>query len=494
MRSTPLLATVLGLALCLPAAAATLDIPRPEAPSLSKQQTATGLPVRPVLRTGAAVPLQLEVRASDWRPGDDGEAVWRLTLASADASYIGLKLEQPQLPEGTRLGLIGDNGKQRGPYSRDDLNSQGALWIPFVPGAQADLVLHAPAASTSAVQLGAAELHYGLRPLDGAARTKAQGDAGDCHNDVACPAGAGWDQSIRSTVRVLIGSQLICTGVLLNNTSGDGDPLLVTADHCGIRADGDSEGFPAESVVALFNFQRRECGSNENVARDDEIRGETLLYRDRESDTALIRLSEAPPADFGAVYAGWDASGSGAGSGSGVHHPSGDLKKISLFDEALQRQRVTITDGALVAPRNQEVESWEVTWSDGVTEPGSSGSGIWNPQQRLLGVLSGGTSACGSDGLLLGIGASPEDPGPDFYGRLAVAFNNGGELGTPLRAFLDPNGSGAQRANARGAGAPSGALSGDGGSSGGSFGLIMLALLGIAAFGRASRPRDIPRH
>lgn len=488
MRTVSLLAAALSLLGSAQATALSLDIPRPETPGEARGDIATsGLAVQPVLRAGTPLPLDVSVQASDWRNAGDGTAVWSLTLNSADASFIGLRLDNPRLPEGTELRLLGEDGQERGPYSGQDSNDHGQLWIPLVHGDSAELELRAPTAATSEVQLGAVELHYGTRPLDGTAPdTKAQGDAGDCHNDVACPQGDDWGRSIHSTALLIIGNQLVCNGVLLNNTRGDGDPLVVTADHCGIRADDNPEGFPAESVTTVFNFQAEQCNSTQSVAQDDNIEGAELLYRDRGSDTTLIRLDRAPPADFDARYAGWDASGNGAASGSGVHHPSGDIKKISLFEQELSAQTVTISDGG-TRDGSQEVEAWRVDWADGVTEPGSSGSGIWNPQQRLLGVLSGGSSQCGTDGLL-GIGAQPEVQGPDFYGRLAAAFDSPGELGTPLRAFLDPAASGMRSLNARGdtAGTPGtpdeGAADNGGGSGGGGAGLLWLLLLGVAAW------------
>ncbi|MHA7833258.1 MAG: hypothetical protein ACX94A_02125, partial [Algiphilus sp.] len=168
-------------------------------------------------------------------------------------------------------------------------------------------------------------------------------------------------------------------------------------------------------------------------------------------------------------------------------------------DQATQKETVTITDGALIGSRNQTVDAWRVTWSDGVTEPGSSGSGLWTPQQQLMGVLSGGSSACGSGGLL-GLGGSDVNPGPDFYGRLEVAFARSGELGTPIQRFLDPAGSGVLRLNQRGGfsappatgggddgGAPD-AGSDNGGGGGGAMGWVTALGLCVGAAMRRRRP------
>lgn len=442
-------AALCALALPLTAAAAEREIARPAA------ETAQALPdgsmIQPVLQSARAVDLPLSVQDGEWSFPADGSAVWRLALNTADATYIGLHFETLSLPAGSRLTLTGAHG-QSGPFSAADQGTNGALWVPLVHGKEAVLEVALPAASLSELRFGNTTLQYGVVALDGRRpQTKAEGDAGNCHNNVACPVGDDWPLAIDATVLLIIGNRVVCNGALLNNTRGDGSPLIITADHCGIRSDGvaEGDGYPADSVTAIFNFQSTQCDRSAGVSDEDRINGATLLYRDTRSDTSLIRLDRAPPAGFNARYAGWDATGNGASRGSGVHHPSGDLKKISLFDEPTQKETVTITDGALIGSRNQTVDAWRVTWADGVTEPGSSGSGLWTPQQQLIGVLSGGSSACGSGGLL-GLGSSDINAGPDFYGRLEIAFARSGELGTPIQRFLDPAGSGVLRVSQRG--------------------------------------------
>lgn len=495
MRKRHLLRPWVGIAIIafsapFSAAAATIDIARPSEDAVLPLPP--GMATSTVLRAGQAMPIALSVAAGDWNLPANGTAVWQLELHSEDATFLGLRLQDLRLPPEGQISLIGKHGRS-GPFTSDDQSEEGTLWIPIVHGSEAILEVVLPAASLSELRFGESVLHYGVHPLDGSRPvTKAEGDAGNCHNNVACPIGDDWPSAIDATVLLIIGNQAICNGALLNNTSGDGAPLIITADHCGIRSNEDGDGFPASSVTAIFNFQSEECESSSGVSDEDRINGATLLYRERRSDTSLIRLDRAPPSRFNVSYAGWDASGTGVDDGSGIHHPSGDIKKISLFEQPARKETVTITDGAIVGGRDQTVDSWRVNWSDGVTEPGSSGSGLWSPEERLIGVLSGGSSTCGSDGLL-GIGGSDTDPGPDFYGRLEVAFARSGELGTPIQRFLDPTGSGALRVERRSASAPPATgnppgdenqgseldSSGGGGSGGGALSgtMILLSLL-----------------
>lgn len=490
---------IIAFATPLPAAATTLEVARPS--NDAALPLPPGMATSTVLRAGQAMPIALSVASGEWHVPANGTAVWQLELHSEDATFLGLRLQDLHLPPEGEISLIGTHGRS-GPFTSDDQSEDGTLWIPIVHGSQAVLEVALPAASLSELRFGESILHYGVQPLDGNRPvTKAEGDAGNCHNNVACPVGDDWPSAIDATVLLIIGNQVVCNGALLNNTRDDGTPLIITADHCGIRSNGDGEGFPASSVTAIFNFQSEQCDSSSGVSDEDRINGATLLYRERRSDTSLIRLDRAPPARFNVSYAGWDASGNGIDDGSGVHHPSGDIKKISLFDQPAQKETVTITDGALVGSRNQTVDAWRIDWSDGVTEPGSSGSGLWSPEERLIGVLSGGSSACGSSGLL-GLGGSDINRGPDFYGRLEVAFSRSGELGTPIQRFLDPTGSGVLRVEQRGASAPpvtdnppgdedQGSepdSSGGGGSGGGALsGTVILLGLLVGAMARRRR-------
>jgi hypothetical protein len=67
-----------------------------------------------------------------------------------------------------------------------------------------------------------------------------------------------------------------------------------------------------------------------------------------------------------------------------------------------------------------------------VTEPGSSGSGIWDPaNHQLIGTLSGGGSACSSP------------TAADCYGKFSVGWASGTSSSDRLRDWLDPQNTGA---------------------------------------------------
>ncbi|MGO4778705.1 serine protease, partial [Lysobacter sp. 2RAB21] len=146
-------------------------------------------------------------------------------------------------------------------------------------------------------------------------------------------------------------------------------------------------------------------GSEVNSAYTTLSGGAYLRHANTTRDTSLLELKTAPPS--GAVYAGWsNALISANGTAiEGIHHPAGDVKKYSLG-------KIT----ALSSSIDGKSPLYKVQWSTGVTEGGSSGSGLFTVTSsggyQLRGGLYGGTSYC----------SAPRDP--DYYSRFADIYSS----------------------------------------------------------------------
>lgn len=441
-----------------------------------------------------AGPLRFAVGVStDWGVEDgqwqieEGEAIWRLQVYSSGAANLNLALDELALPPSAQLFFSSIDGSLRHPArtARDVI--AGRLWLPVVPGDTAVLEARMDLADQADFRLLVAELNHGFLDVWNhratAKNTLGPGNSGACNVNSTCPAGDGWRDQIRSVARVTVGGQALCTGQLVNNLSTDLIYYFLTANHCRIGNEADDN--PADSAVFYWNMEVCACnGPKSDTILDENTSGAQFIADGVTADYTLLRLNSAPPQSYDLYLSGFDAGSSVPSNGSSIHHPGGDNKKISLFTG-----QASAVDGQEITQEGRPsffVDAWRVTWSEGTTEGGSSGGGLWSQDGELVGVLSGGEAACSG---------STNNRGADFYGRLNVAWTEG-ESADQLRTYLDPESSGLtsspgrnassprpfrQRTCAAGGGSGSSNSSGGGGSSvGGVFtacGLLAAALL-----------------
>lgn len=202
--------------------------------------------------------------------------------------------------------------------------------------------------------------------------------------------------------------QKFCTGAMINNVKGDGRQLLLTANHCVFT--------DLSNSIAGFNYERTGCSSSNSVSEPQTAHGMKLLTRGSTSDFALLEVVEKIPSSYNVYLAGWDANVPNlnlSDTFAGIHYPSGDVKKISLYTGKIQ----LTSWSEIMIPK----------WTRGVTEPGSSGSPLFNSRGNLIGQLHGGASSCGNPA------------GSDLYGGFAFSFGENGSSAS-LKPFLDPNG------------------------------------------------------
>lgn len=341
---------------------------------------------------------------------EQGHAVWRLVVRAEEATSLSLRFQEFQVPKGGSLFL----------YSSDGMEVLGALdhrnvkdWGGLATGVLAtdELVVEYRQAADLEAQprLVIDQVVQGYRTLSGwphGSNRGPFGNSGACNINVNCPEGATWATEKRSVALIVQGGFAVCSGALVNNTLNDGTPYFLTANHC--------LGNPGNWLY-YFNHESASC-SGSTGPTNQSISSGTLLANSNQSDVALIELSQTPPANFNVQYAGWDASGDIPDFAVGIHHPSGDVKKICFED-----------DSPYPTTGNNAQVWWIDQWELGVTEPGSSGSPLFDQNHRIIGQLFGGSAACSG---------SVNNGQPDFYGRFDVSWGLG------LQDYLDPTGTG----------------------------------------------------
>ena len=278
-----------------------------------------------------------------------------------------------------------------------------------------------------------------LTPLQTRSKQNDFGDAGACQINVNCAPGEPAADQKNGVARILwVRGNLSgwCTGQLVNNTNYDYTPYFLTAEHCAFSNAG--SGTPDFSRwVFYFHYWSDDCsGANSEFQVDfDRVTGAELKARsddnggDFGSDFLLLELSGLPNIDPSPYFVGWNlATDPTPQTGYTLHHPSGDILKVSSF-----------IDDTRSGSFGSEVENthWLVNWhntadtNSGSTEAGSSGAALFGQRGLIRGILTGGSSGCDNRG------------GTDFYGRMDYSWTeNGSNPINQLRPWLDPGNTG----------------------------------------------------
>lgn len=304
---------------------------------------------------------------------------------------------------------------ERNQAAGDRSDAARTWWTPDTGEGEATLEVELPpGVPVSALRISVPQLSHIFENLSlpteadlaDAARlgTKDIGDADLCNLDATCyNDGASERNAVARMVYVKSGGAYLCTGTLLNDGNSSGTPYFLSANHCI------SEQTVASTLQTNWFFRSSSCNSGAlQSASTRKVGGARLLYASADTDVSFMQLNDTPPA--GAVFAGWDASAVATGSSIiGLHHPRGDLLKLSMGAVAGQSSCSSIS-----ATQFQCVGStgnfYRVTWSQGTTEGGSSGSAIFRAG-KVIGTLYGGSAICSNRASL------------DYYGRLDVAYN-----------------------------------------------------------------------
>ena len=67
------------------------------------------------------------------------------------------------------------------------------------------------------------------------------------------------------------------------------------------------------------------------------INGSSFIASNQDSDFGLVELNSVPPISYDVFYAGWRNTGAVSSTAVCIHHPSGDVKKIS-FDSKTKNE------------------------------------------------------------------------------------------------------------------------------------------------------------
>lgn len=382
----------------------------------------------------------------------DGTKVWRVRIVSEGALALKVLCPEFYIPNGAELYLYNENRQQVVKVDASNNPKYDTYYSPKMIQGDAlymEYVQPASVVGNPVIKMdGVCYFYRGVDAFVGYYANKRQtgfGSSQSCEVNVNCTVGSSWQTQKKGVAEIAIISGWsvgFCTGSLVNNTANDGTPYFLTADHCG----GVDEASSMNRWEFNFNFESTGCSNPTSEPNYDVVTGCTLRARpsgaqSSGTDFLLLELNttEDHLEEIGAYYNGWDRSSTGAMSGAGIHHPSGDIKKISFYTEQLVAQTY---DNA-----NTPNGHWWVKWQNnnnditGVTEGGSSGSPLFNGANKLIvGTLTGGSSSCSATG----------QARSDMYGRFDLHWENGGTSNANrLKPWLDPNNTGAETCEGR---------------------------------------------
>ncbi len=318
-----------------------------------------------------------------WIQTVDGGWVCAIELSSANALALRVRLTGRFGFDGVRLRVYDPvSGAAFGPYTKPRLDEHGDWWTTIIFGESIGLEFALPPGAEPPATLpaiSAIAYIYDTPPPAGDTR-------GGCpHGDVTCnPSWATTADAVTMLSVIDGGGNVVgfCSGALLNRGPEDFSPLVMTANHC---VGGNGGQATANSTSFVWLFQTSSCDGTapnaNNLPRSD---GSLLVKRHVDSDWNLLGLYEAPGATS---YAGWSTAFFEDGDGAiGIHHPGGTFKRISFGQKEDEYNQTFCLPGGSCF----DAEIWEIEWTTGQTQPGSSGSPVFDTLHRVRGTLSGG--------------------------------------------------------------------------------------------------------
>jgi lysyl endopeptidase len=352
--------------------------------------------------------------------------VWRLKIRSSDAYSLNLILDRYKLPEDARLFVINENtGEIKGAYTSANNSDSRVLAIEPIEGDELIVQYEEPVKAAFPGEFRIIQVAHDFIGIAKDGLHRPIQISGACNVNINCDIANGTEDMRDATCRIMIEGRELCTGALINNTSLDGIPYVLTACHC---IDSETK---AQASVFLFNYESPYCSTYNSPSIDGDvsrsISGSSLKSSFDSLDFALVRLNNIPPNTFRPYLLGWNRMNVIPSSTISIHHPWGDIKKIAIDLNPPVTGSFNLASGYLTNGY------WNVkTWEYGVTENGSSGAPFLDQGKYLVGSLTGGSASCTSRK-------------NDFFEKFYLSWDYRKEPEKQLKIWLDPNNTAIQK-------------------------------------------------
>lgn len=376
-----------------------------------------------------------------WYMLPNGDKLWQLEVICPNALSINLCYDRFWLPEGGKFFVYSKDKMQTlGAFTSknnkgDSLNVRGFA-TELIYGNDVILEYCQPKDVATDAIISIGHIVHGYRYISFGGR--GFGGAGNCMVNINCEEGQKWQNEKSAIARFIIYENdfsIFGSGSLINATDLSEKPFFLTANH--IMNDDGKDAIRdsiLDNTIFYWNYEAPGCVNVSNEPTYYTTCGAIILANNNVTDFALLRLTEDPKSlsNYTHYYLGWDISGESGDSGVCIHHPMGDVKKISTVDGQPQ--------STYWSSQPQYSNShWRVSWKytqngHGKTQPGSSGSPLLNASHRVIGQLHGGS------------GQDCSAYGYSKYGKIDISWNgnNNDSIQRRMSCWIDSMNTGRQ--------------------------------------------------
>ena len=300
---------------------------------------------------------------------DDQEVTYLLGIQSRGAFGIGINFSEFFLSENAKLYIYDfEQTYYIGSFTSLNNKESEVLSTSIVKSDHVIIELTVPRNEMKNIKLHINSIIHDSTDILNYYNNSSSNSREDCNINVICSEGDDWRDQINGVVRVSMGGGL-CSASLINNTQNDRTPYILIAYHCVSGA--------ASGYVFYFNYQSSSCTGTSGSLNQSVSGSNLLVSEDINSgpDFALLELTSNVPDSYNPYYVGWSRSSLSPQEAVGIHHPGGDIKKISFTNDN-------------VSAGGSGANYWEFQYDLGRVIPGSSGSPFFNENKRQVGVAS----------------------------------------------------------------------------------------------------------
>lgn len=353
-----------------------------------------------------------------------GRVLYLLNFLLEDNAGLSMIIEQIHLSTEAEIRLIGNGGGYFHKYTFNDI-ADHKLFLAPVSGQKVTLEIIMPEEDMKDFYFSIHKI-YIMRSGFEEFRSGSIGfgESLPCHRNINCPEGDNYQTYKRGICKILMPLEeglAFCTGTLINNTGDQAIPYVLTAYHC------DNGYTPYYNMYQfIFDYEGEGC---ENPINEPEYRliiGAEVIAGYQDTDARLFRITGNIPSDYNLYLNGWTRDTNYIHAAL-IHHPFGDIKKISLDNDPPTIHPVQINwSGQPSSPPRSHLH---MTFDIGAQQPGSSGAPLLNEDGYIVGQLHGGLANCGQNRR-------------GYVGRFSLSWDSGETSEERLKDWLDPDNKG----------------------------------------------------